>query len=110
MARTDENTGFLCERCAARVPPLSNGSYRNHCPGCLWSKHVDDARPGDRASRCHGPMRPIGIARAKKGWQIVHRCERCGIERRNRVAERTIAADDIDAIVSLLESAHRRAR
>ena len=49
-------------------------------------------------------MRPIAVARAKKGWQIVHRCERCGIERKNRVAERTAAADDIDAIVALFES------
>jgi RNHCP domain-containing protein len=103
LARTDENTGFRCARCAAPVPPLSNGSYRNHCPVCLWSQHVDDARPGDRASTCRGAMRPIAIARAKKGWQIVHRCERCGVERKNRVAEGTVVPDDIDAIVALFD-------
>ena len=44
----------------------------------------------------------MGLTRSKKGWQIVHRCERCGAERKNRVAERAPAADDIDAIVALL--------
>ena len=105
MARKDENTGFLCAVCDTQVPPLGNGSYRNHCPACLWSKHVDGERPGDRASDCRGAMRPIGIVRSKKGFQIVHRCERCGIQRRNRVAAETVMADDIDAIVALFGAA-----
>lgn len=51
MDRKDENTGFVCEFCHAEVYPLVNGSYRNHCPRCLFSKHVDDSL-GDRASHC----------------------------------------------------------
>jgi hypothetical protein len=104
LARDYENTGFLCDRCGAQIPPLTNGSYRNHCCVCLWSKHVDDTLPGDRTSRCLGLMRPVGLTRRKKGWQVVHRCERCGVERPNRIAEGTVAPDDIDAIIALMRS------
>lgn len=70
---------FICEHCGADVLPLSNGSYRNHCPECLWSKHVDSAGPGDRASTCGGGMKPIGIdQKSKKGFIIQHKCEACG--------------------------------
>jgi RNHCP domain len=83
---------------------LTNGSYRNHCCACLWSKHVDADKPGDRSSRCFGLMRPIKVARSKKGWQIIHRCDHCGVERPNKVAESTTAPDDIEAIVALMRS------
>ena len=36
MSRTSENTAFMCLKCDLEVAPLSNGSYRNHCPGCLY--------------------------------------------------------------------------
>jgi hypothetical protein len=62
---------------------------------------VDCERPGDRESGCFGMMRPVGLAYSKKGWQIQHRCERCGIERRNRIADATVAPDDIDALADL---------
>jgi hypothetical protein len=104
LARDIENSAFVCAHCGGRVPPLSNGSYRNHCPFCLWSKHVDDQRPGDRASACLGPMAPVAVARSKKGWQIVHRCERCGVDRRNRIADATEAPDDIGRIVELMRA------
>lgn len=29
---------FICENCGTEVK--GNG-YTNHCPKCLWSKHVD---------------------------------------------------------------------
>jgi hypothetical protein len=77
---------FVCERCGEFVRPLANGSYRNHCPSCLWSKHVD-VKPGDRAADCLGLMRPIGLDyRSSKGWMIVHECEGCGHQQRNRTA------------------------
>jgi hypothetical protein len=103
LARNTENAGFVCARCGGRVPPLSNGSYRNHCPACLWSKHVDREWPGDRESKCFGLMRPVALTRSKKGYQIVHRCERCGVERRNRIAEATEAPDDIEVLVALVQ-------
>jgi DNA-directed RNA polymerase subunit RPC12/RpoP len=96
IGRKGENTGFACAHCGADVKPLSNGSYRNHCPHCLWSRHVDET-PGDRASACRGPMPPVGVEyRAPKGFVLVHRCERCRALRRNRAAP-----DDVDALVTL---------
>ncbi|GAB4335546.1 MAG: hypothetical protein Kow0010_23030 [Dehalococcoidia bacterium] len=62
-------------------------AHRNHCPLCLWSKHVDDARPGDRASDCGSSMEPLAIAVRNGGeWSIVHRCAGCGELRVNRIA------------------------
>ncbi len=78
---------FTCEHCKRGVLPLSSGSYRNHCPFCLWSKHVDDEGPGDRASLCQGLMEPVGIDQdSSKGWIIIHRCVLCGKEGKNKAA------------------------
>ncbi len=89
---------FDCEHCAVHVKPLIDGSYRNHCPKCLWSKHVDRDGPGDRKSECEGLMKPVGIDfRRNKGWMIVHRCEECGKEIRN-----STACDDDISVLSLL--------
>jgi hypothetical protein len=83
------------------VAPLTNGSYRNHCPACLWSKHVD-IDPGDRAASCQGPMRPHGIEQRRgKGLVIVHRCVVCGFVRPCRVADDPRQGDDINAIIAL---------
>jgi hypothetical protein len=83
------------------VPPLTNGSYRNHCPACLHSLHVDEV-PGDRASGCGGLMRPVAVrAKPAKGPQLIHRCLRCGALRVNRVAADTVAPDDLDALLAL---------
>lgn len=80
------NHGFACEHCGAQVFPLLRGGFRNHCPKCLWSKHLDRI-PGDRADACAGPMEPVGVERdAKRTWMVVHRCVRCGTISRNRVA------------------------
>jgi DNA-directed RNA polymerase subunit RPC12/RpoP len=83
---------FLCEQCGKRVEPLVHGSYRNHCPFCLFSKHVDDAGPGDRASSCGGLMAPVSMDyNGKKGWLIVHECRRCG----KRIPNKTAPDDDL---------------
>ena len=96
------NQGFVCTRCGADVPPLANGSYRNHCPACLHSLHVD-VNPGDRASDCGGLLAPIGVEQSgKKGWVIVHRCERCGAVRRNKAAlDDPVHPDDLEALAAL---------
>jgi hypothetical protein len=74
------------------------GRHRNHCPGCLYSRHVDDKRPGDRAARCGGSMAPVGVFARRSGEQVVvHRCLTCGVERRNRIA----ADDDIAVVLRL---------
>ncbi|MBM3227624.1 RNHCP domain-containing protein [Candidatus Peribacteria bacterium] len=78
---------FTCEHCKAAVQELDNGSYRNHCPLCLFSKHVDEVGPGDRNSTCLGLMEPLRIDQhPKKGWMIVHQCLKCSKEMRNRTA------------------------
>ena len=63
--RKKEN--FVCENCGEKVE--GNG-YTNHCPNCLWSKHVD-INPGDRAETCHGLLKPIAVEdNPKKGYGI----------------------------------------
>lgn len=70
------------------VEPIKHGSCRNHCPKCLYSKHVDREGPGDRASGCKGMMQPIGIDKdAKKGFVLIHECKNCGKMIRNKAAE-----------------------
>jgi DNA-directed RNA polymerase subunit RPC12/RpoP len=102
------NTGFVCTVCGAEVPPLANGSCRNHCPRCLHSLHVDES-PGDRASDCGGLLEPIGAEHSgKKGWVIVHRCARCGAVRRNKAAlDDPDMPDDFEAVVALVAGADR---
>ena len=59
---------FTCKVCGWPVVSAGAGSnHRNHCPNCLYSIHLDN-EPGDRESRCHGRMEPIGVwVRKKRG-------------------------------------------
>ena len=51
---------------------------------------------------CQGLMEPIALRqKSGKGFQIVHRCLRCGFERANKVAEETIQPDDIERLIEL---------
>ena len=86
---------FTCENCGAKVKKLGY-SCRNHCPYCLYSKHVD-INPGDRSEECHGMLEPIGLDKTKKGYIIVFKCKKCGAIRKNIVAE----DDDMDKIIEL---------
>lgn len=95
MSRKNENTAFRCENCEKEIAPVTNGSYRNHCPYCLYSKHLDN-KPGDRISDCHGLMKPVQVDySAKKGYIIIHRCFRCGKVSRNKLAVNTIQEDQL---------------
>ncbi|MEL7473261.1 MAG: RNHCP domain-containing protein [Planctomycetota bacterium] len=82
-----QRTGFTCTRCKHHVPAIGWGTkHRNHCPRCLWSRHVDD-EPGDRAAGCRAPMEPIAIEVRRDGeWAILHRCADCGAIKPNRIA------------------------
>lgn len=94
LSRKNENTAFQCEQCQAEISPVTNGSYRNHCPFCLYSKHLDH-QPGDRLSNCHGLMCPIGwVYSSKKGYQIIHQCNGCGKVQKNKIAIDTSQEDD----------------
>lgn len=105
------NHGFACERCGAQVHPLARGGYRNHCPACLWSKHVDIV-PGDRAASCQGPMEPVAVeADSKRAWMIVHRCTRCGEVRRNRTAlDDSRQPDNFEALLRVTREVVPKAR
>ena len=81
---------FLCTHCGRLVTAQGAGSdHRNHCPYCLYSRHLD-ITPGDREADCGGSMEPIAVWVRKNGeWAVIHRCSRCGSLSSNR-----IAADD----------------
>lgn len=93
--------GFVCAFCGKEVLPLGYTS-RNHCPFCLSSLHVD-INPGDRQNPCRGLLRPIrALPDAKRGYIIVHRCDKCGQVVRNRAAhEADVQPDDTDLIIRL---------
>ncbi|MDD3119965.1 MAG: RNHCP domain-containing protein [Candidatus Gracilibacteria bacterium] len=81
------NEPFICEKCGKEVNLHPDGSARNHCPYCLYSKHLDKNFPGDRESECGGIMEPIGIDYKKnKGYMIKHKCSKCGKEIPNKTA------------------------
>lgn len=95
MSRTFQKVieDFTCEHCGTQV----NGTgYTNHCPECLWSKHVDTS-PGDRASECGGTMEPRGIEVQGREYILTHKCRKCGHTKRNKAADN----DSIDALISL---------
>jgi DNA-directed RNA polymerase subunit RPC12/RpoP len=79
---------FSCGHCGADVTHQAPGTaYRNHCPNCLWSRHLDDDRPGDRAADCGALMEPIAITVRNDGeWILVHRCAGCDRLNLNRTA------------------------
>ena len=77
-----------CPNCLV-VSAGAGSNHRNHCPNCLYSIHLDN-EPGDRESRCHGRMEPIGVWVRKNGeWAIIHRCIKCG-----KIGSNRVAADD----------------
>jgi hypothetical protein len=91
-------------------PALAGVQNRNHCPYCLWSRHLDWRIAGDRLAGCRATMQPIGltIKRSRNKYagerdgelMLIHRCTICA-----KVAINRIAADDSDAaIVQIFDS------
>lgn len=98
----EKKGGFRCSNCDQWVPftEFMGTEHRNHCPFCLWSKHVDLEKPGDRKSKCQAGMKPIGLTFKHDGvdkygslrqgeLMLIHECTGCGKTSINR-----IAADD----------------
>ena len=79
---------FICENCGKKVSPLEY-SARDHCPFCLYSKHVD-INPGDRENDCKGLMEPIGVEKYKDTYKIIYKCTKC------KKTHKNIAARDDD--------------
>ena len=84
---------FTCNNCGQKV---QGDGYTNHCMRCLWSKHVDIS-PGDRAAKCGGPMRPVGVETKGKESFLVHECVLCKHRKKNRVSE----GDNFDEIINI---------
>lgn len=78
---------FTCENCGKNVDKL-NYTARDHCPYCLYSKHVD-INPGDRMNECNGLLEPIGIEKFKDTYKIIYKCKKC-----NQMHKNIIANDD----------------
>lgn len=80
-------SSFRCRHCSLDVPLDAPGTaHRNHCPTCLWSRHLDRT-PGDRAADCGSAMEPIAVTvRGDGEWVLVHRCAGCGELDLNRTA------------------------
>ena len=91
---------FFCDKCGFEV--VGDG-YTNHCPKCLWSKHVD-VRPGDRAEECRGLMEPIDVIFDRGQYSLVHRCKKCGYEKKNKFNER----DDFHKAISISKKNSRK--
>jgi hypothetical protein len=87
-ARCDGPSTFRCGNCRLDVSFRAPGTaHRNHCPNCLWSRHLDDDRPGDRAAECGSLMEPIAVTvRGDGEWVLVHRCGGCDELHLNRTA------------------------
>ncbi|MEI6479153.1 MAG: RNHCP domain-containing protein [bacterium] len=86
---------FICGHCGNNVK--GNG-FTNHCPKCLWSKHVD-VFPGDRAETCEGMMEPIDVDKKGRGYLLVQRCVICGKESRIKVSQE----DSFEEVIKIVD-------
>ncbi len=99
---------FVCKNCSRKVLPIKyGGRFRNHCPNCLYSLHLDLRKAGDRKNKCGGVMEPVGFFKRRTGEQvIVHRCLKCDKEVFNRIA----SDDDFEKVNALPEVKARKGR
>lgn len=84
---------FVCLNCGAQV---SGDGYTNHCPHCLYSRHVD-VHPGDRAADCGGLMAPVAVSQKDGQYRILHRCQVCGAEKWNQASPQ----DDFEQLLAI---------
>ncbi len=74
---------FTCDNCQTKT---TGTGYTNHCPHCLYSKHVDDKTPGDRLSTCKSLMKPIGLEKKSDKYNIYHQCIKCSKIMKNKTS------------------------
>lgn len=91
---------FICENCHKKVEKL-NYTARDHCPYCLYSKHVD-IFPGDRKNNCKGLLKPIDIEKYKNTYKLIYKCSKCNKIHKNIVA----IDDDFNKIIELSSHTH----
>jgi len=103
----DINCDFTCVHCHNYVSAgqmLAGVHNRNHCPYCLWSRHLDQFKAGDRMAACKAAMQPIGLTMkySQKKYtpdsggelMLVHLCGGC-----EKISINRIAADDIASVI-----------
>jgi rubrerythrin len=91
---------FVCEHCGT---PVVGTGFTNHCPACLYSRHVD-VYPGDRKALCRGLMAPVRLESKGGQERLVHQCLVCGYQSTNKVSEE----DSREALVRVAEDYARR--
>lgn len=87
---------FSCEKCRLFV---KGSGYTNHCPRCLWSKHVD-INPGDRRAECGGMMKPQSVETDGDAHIIIHQCIQCGYQKKNKTSKE----DNLDVILEIMRT------
>lgn len=85
---------FICDRCGKHV---DGTGYTDHCPNCLWSKHVD-INPGDRKAKCGGLMEPVGVEIKGIKSIIYYQRRKCGFTFRVKAAPN----DNFEEILKLV--------
>lgn len=85
---------FVCENCGTRV---EGDGYTDHCPECLFGKHVDNF-PGDRENPCQGILEPIDVEVGNDEKIIIFRCQKCGEMKKNKASSK----DDSKKLVEVL--------
>ena len=96
FVRTKED--FVCGHCDLVV---KGDGYTNHCPQCLWSKHVD-ITPGDRKEMCGGLMEPIESEYKKGKWSVIQKCQRCSRIWKNEIRDE----DDFNVVIHISKDDH----
>ena len=56
-----------------------------------------DINPGDRQETCLGMMEPIGIEERGGEYIILHRCIKCGFEKKNKSSK----DDDFEVLLRI---------
>lgn len=110
ISREKRKEGFRCSHCHAWVSLRVAGTkHRNHCPECLWSKHI--GRLEQLRETCGGAMIPVGLTFKKEGidkytgkpkqgeLMLIHQCVRCGEISINRLA----GDDNSDVVMKIFE-------
>lgn len=92
---TMKDEKFICSHCHQEVNPLGY-TARDHCPFCLYSKHVD-ILPGDRKNTCQGLLEPIGMEKFKDTYKIRYQCIKCKKNHKNIMAK----DDNMEKIIEL---------
>lgn len=92
---TKKVENFTCFNCSRKI--IGNG-FTDHCPYCLWSKHVD-INPGDRINNCLGKMKPIGVdlSFGANKIKIIFKCQKCSQIKKNKASNQ----DNMDLIIKL---------